>query len=352
MSKLVSSPPVAGVVSESESLESVSIVDRIRDCFENGKPRLSAVKSWVDIYWGNGVGIPEILTLYQVWVSFVEYVVLKKEVFDKKTGLLNDVVYKGVKARKRGNDVHRWSISKKLCFIDELSGEDLFSVASRNMWSQALFITLTYDPNRCGLMEAWSNIGDEFNGWVSAVKRRFGNFRFFRVWESFGKKGSSAYGYPHIHIVAVFKEHRFSVFRHRNKKGGFSFRVHSKHKFADIWHSHVDVKGIRNIKRSIGYLSKYMTKSFSDVSKKHSQDLTNALCWIFKKRSYSVSGEFADLILSLRNSNRDWGVLHQYSLFGVDLESDFVVKWSFVGVMSASELGCDGSEWVVDVDKE
>ena len=63
------------------------------------------------------------------------------------------------------------------------------------------------------------------------------------------------------------------------------------------------------------------------------QTLTLALCWLFKKRSFAVSGDFQDLIVVLLNPK--WKKFLQVDLLGSLITN---VKWLFVGVKSLLEL--------------
>ena len=80
----------------------------------------------------------------------------------------------------------------------------------------------------------------------------------------------------------------------------------------------------------IAYVTKYMSKS-KYPSK--TQNLTLSLCWLFKKRSFAVSGDFQDLIAVLLYSNCKRFV--QLDLLGSLIRN---VHWLFVGVKSLDEL--------------
>ncbi len=71
---------------------------------------------------------------------------------------------------------------------------------------------------------------------------------------------------------------------------------------------HFDVKATYSLGRSFSYLKKYLLKSI-DAEIKNSPALkTMALCWLFCKRAFSVSGKFrqtlTDLIKTKHNSNQ------------------------------------------------
>ena len=95
----------------------------------------------------------------------------------------------------------------------------------------------------------------------------------------------------------------FKVFR--DKKG--QFRVFEKKIIANGWHSFVDVKAMSSLGKGFAYQKKYLLKSIDAKSFYSTALKTLALCWLFCKRAFSLSGKFcqllADLIKSMNNSN-------------------------------------------------
>jgi len=133
---------------------------------------------------------------------------------------------------------------------------------------------------------------------MSNIRRHFGKVSCCRVFESFEN------GYPHIHCILLFSEYSFSVFR--DTKG--QFRVHEKDLIAQGWHSNVDVKAMNSLAGGFSYLKKYLLKGIDFEKADSKGKKTSALCWIFRKRAFSVSGSFrkalSDLITHLHNSNK------------------------------------------------
>jgi len=149
----------------------------------------------------------------------------------------------------------------------------------------------------------------------------FGKVSCCRVFESFEN------GYPHIHCILLFQEYSFSVFR--DTKG--QFRVQEKDVIAKGWHSNVDVKAMSSLAGAFSYLKKYLLKSI-DLENADSKGLkTLALCWVYRKRAFSVSGSFrkalTDLITDLYNSNKP---LIQINLFGERLPEESYFLLCFV----------------------
>ena len=209
----------------------------------------------------------------------------------------NDVY--AVKCSKRGNDVYRSRVKSRFRGLRHYSENIIFFNPKErgNKTTRALWITLTYNTKRCSYGEAWKNIGVEFNRFMSYLRRNFGKISSCRVFESFEN------GHPHLHCIVIF-EHSFSVFR--DSKG--QFRIREKDVITQGWHSNVDVKAISSLAGGLSYLKKYLLKGI-DVENADSKGLkTLALCWLYRKRAFSVSGQFrkalSDLISYLHNSNK------------------------------------------------
>jgi hypothetical protein len=314
---------------------------------ESGKPRLNVAQG----YFKNLDDLTLLEELYVFWRDFAEYLVLRSlHVHPKK--LTNEWGYVAVKCSKRGNDVYVWRVKKRLGWLFKISEKDVkfFSVSdfkpNKKIFTQAIWITLTYDVKRCSKEEAWENIGVEWNRFISALRRKYGKISVVRTWEATNR------GYPHIHAILLFHEAKFEVFPNLEEFEGklvLRFRVKKKSEIASYWHSFVDVQGLNSVKRLVGYMWKYQTKTLLN-SNSPKGVLSMALMWLFRKRSFSVSGDFrkmlSDLICSLRNSN---GVLVQALLFGGVCEASV---WEFVGVFSGVELGINPRFWSVRLKPE
>jgi hypothetical protein len=138
-------------------------------------------------------------------------------------------------------------------------------------------------------------------------------------------------GYPHVHSVLVFQDHAFQVW-HQYKEGKTIWRIGPKEEF-ELWKGFTDVQAVKSYHEALSYLEKYILKDLSQEGSLK-QDLTLALCWIFRKRSFSVSKDLQksinDLIGDLHNSNQE----AQTTLEGDRLQ----VTWVFIGVFSLREL--------------
>jgi hypothetical protein len=73
-------------------------------------------------------------------------------------------------------------------------------------------------------------------------------------------------------------------------------RIAEKEAFEKSYHSFVDVQAVRKLREGIKYILKYLSKN-KYMGK--SQTLILALCWLFKKRSFAVSGDFKEDVYTL-----------------------------------------------------
>jgi hypothetical protein len=147
----------------------------------------------------------DIVEKYEAWVRDHRYMVMAHEREDWKEDA-GKFEYVAVKCAKRGNDVYHSRVE------DRLSGlgfhiPDVDFDFEKNPRTNILFITLTYDTKLCPFYEAWKKVGEEFNRWRANIRKKFGDFSIFRCFEAFEN------GHPHIHMIAIFKEQYFKVFK-------------------------------------------------------------------------------------------------------------------------------------------
>ena len=302
------------------------------------KPRLSRYQALLSY---DNPDLDEIIDNYLAWVSYNEYMVFQGEHIH--TG---EKRYKAVKCSKRGNDVYNWRLKERFNWVDDVPDATFFHYKDRSKRhkTRALFVTLTYARN-LRLDQAWEVIGEDYNRWVSRVKRRFGGVQIIRVWEA------QQDGFPHIHAIMIFESKEWDAF-HSNGV----WRVQGKASLE--WdHGFTDVEALASVRGGIRYVIKYINKlhdvgfvrwvdddSSSGLSGlvSRASDLTVALMWIFHKRAFSVSGGFLDLIRTMRNSNIDGSS----GFLEVDLEGSPVWVWHLVGFWG----GNIGGRWSVDLD--
>ena len=298
---------------------------------------MSSLKAFLRDYVQFDHPVPEIVEHYVEWVNDVRYMILSR--WNQKEWK-NDVF--AVKCAERGNDVYRYRVYRRFKGLTSKAGDLVFfnskDRGSKN--TRALWVTLTYDTKRCSFKEAWRNVATEFSRFTAYVRKKFGKVACCRVFESFEN------GYPHIHCILLFEATWFTVFR--DKKG--QFRIHSKTVIAGGWHSNVDVKAMSSLAGGFNYQKKYLLKNI-DAEKADSKGLkTLALCWAYRKRAFSVSGRFrqllSDLINNTHNSNRK---LRQVTLSG-EVLSEF--RFYVLGFVPADVVRLKEDVWFGKLDSE
>ena len=313
-----------------------------------GKPRLKLAQD----YFSHGNIDLEVLTdLYRYWRDLDEFGVIRKTEIDPRDYSIKHE-YKAIKSSKRGNDVYRWKIKRRLGWMDKIPNLEFFSdedVENGSAYTRMLFFTLTYDTNRCDRISAWENVGLEYNRWITRVRSKYGKVSVFRVWQTMGN------GYPHVHGVMLFEDPKkgsFKVFKHEDVDGKISFRVEEKGDLETSWHSFVDVVAVRSVKGALRYCKRYMTRENMESSESSAaqpiyangsvKDRDMALMWLYRKRSFAVSEEFRKALhdlIALRSNSKGKGMAQ--TLFDGSMAPKREVWYEWIGSFSKSELGID-----------
>lgn len=341
---------------------------------KNGKPRLSYAQAHFTRR-GTDLQDPEVrellVGLYLHWRSLPEYLIFEGEnryTWEKKWGA-------GLMS-KRGNNVYRSRLRDRLAIVEELPDHTFFKYRDRSkvQKTRALFITLTYDSKLANLWEAWCgvkirkqvqkglNIGAIYeahepgcrcvscfyNRYVTSLREAYGKLSVIRAWEGFES------GYPHVHMVVLFHDHEFPVFHYNG-----AWRVQGKHDstLEAYGGGFTDVEALASLRGGIRYVTKYLTKihgsyapegGWSDGSTLSNfmeatthGDFTLAVMWLFRKRAFSISGDFIEFTTELRNSKpAPRGRPSQ-----VDLEGQKVWVWTLKGLHTGRLPGVSGVPW-------
>jgi len=317
----------------------------------------------------------ELISRFIDWFSYTEYLIFKGthvHTYESR--------FKAVKSSKRGNDVYHWRVKKRFEDLEDLPGHHFFDYKDRSKRhkTRCLFVTLTYrrflNPDSfwggrwtIKLSKSGNSyIAHEkrclcvsccYNRFITRLRRKYGNVSAIRVWESHKD------GVPHVHVVLLFEDHEFETFFHNGV-----WRVQGKHELERYWEfkgqglGFIDVEAISNTKGAIRYITKYLNKLHKwsidniDVSKvvegpnseyqptslksleSKASVFTLALMWGYRKRAFSISGNFIDLIRRMHNSN--------FSVVGqVDLSGDPVWIWKLEGFYGGQLPGVSGVPW-------
>ncbi|MCJ7632618.1 hypothetical protein MUP77_09535 [Candidatus Bathyarchaeota archaeon] len=144
----------------------------------------------------------------------------------------------------------------------------------------------------------------------------------------------------------MFKDHEFKIqYKEESPvlhgKTEVTYRIEGHEDFRQSWHSFVDVSACYNVRGAMSYARRYITRGvvkgedyrapMQEGGSLSSQCL--ALNWLYRKRSFSVSGDFRklvyDLIASKRNSKT---VFMQEMLNGSSFPVSDGWVWSLIGV--------------------
>lgn len=252
-------------------------------------------------YSNSDLTLDEALSYYPEWVKIPHYMVMHAPDLEKpippecnrnfvsfRELNKHECKYRLFKLAKRGNDVYSWKVKQRFLPLSILiQGNKEFRFIEnhkRYANSEILWVTLTYDTNRCDKEAAWINIGDELNNFFSNLKSKYGKILVLRCFEAFKN------GYPHICLIIQFIEYEFFTKRYTDKKEKMRYIIKKDDEInllRSYWHSYSRYEGIQSL-GAIGYLLKYITK----VMYEQNNYSTSAYLWFFRKRSYSMSKNF------------------------------------------------------------
>jgi len=323
-----------------------------------GQVRLARVRDYLTSISPNQVDF--LTEIYHRWVDQDEFMLLKGT--HRETG---EERRWAVKCSKRGNDVFNKRLDEKLGFLSrlKLKKHDFFSIDDfkphKRVMAQMLWVTLTFDSKRCSLHDAWRQISQEFNLWITNLRNEYGKIHELKFIQAFPGPGK-AHGYPHFHAILFFEEANFTVFPHweTNSDGHeqLEFRIHEKEELATQgkWHSFIDVKALKSIKAAVNYCRKYGQGTYDVESAEgavNEEALLNCtMNWYYRKQSYSLSRHFqealSDLIKTMHGSKA-----RQLLLDGSKTVPIWV--WECLGVRSVEELkkaGLDPPSWSFGVE--
>ena len=199
-----------------------------------------------------------------------------------------DFEYAFFRGSKRGDDRYGVLTCRKFERLSRF-GRDLvyFGFGSHgHICGSGLHVVLEYDANVIGLSDAWLRVGVDFNRFMSHVRKLFGKVSVVRVFESHES------GYPHVHILLIFDSHVFSGYS-SHRRGKLVYRVFGSDfkSLKSCWNfGFSDFEMVNSFSGGVRYLSKYLVKSTSASLAGVKGIRALAMCWVFHKRSFSVSG--------------------------------------------------------------
>jgi hypothetical protein len=293
--------------------------------------------------------IPENAAVFELWSTTNEALIL-----EGTNQLTGERCFVGVKAAKRGNDVCSKRQLKKLGFLKELRKDAHFFTLEDALAGKAkanvLWFTLTFNSGSCSLDQAWRNLSPEISRFLEGLKKQSGRIEHFLTPEVYPDPAGAAFGYPHVHMILLFRDSSFRVEpRWKPGEDGELLEYRVKEKFeieeAGSWHSFIDVKALRNANGVASYCRKHMENTIQGGSAQ--AFLNNSITWLYRKKSYSMSREFRNCFIEFIRSMHVSGRLSQVDLFG-----NRVSEWSWecLGVGSMERLGMAPEVWSMSLD--
>jgi hypothetical protein len=326
--------------------------DVLQEVFgDTGLPRLKGARHYFLPL--NQDSIPLLKEAFVSWKEYDEYMLLKGEQF--KTG---KNLFLAVKCSKRGNDVFARRLDLKLGFLDTLKNVKFFDGVNfeKEPYAPAnlLWITLTWDSKLCSLHDAWKTSYEELHRFKANLEAHYGKIEWLSFIQPFPDKKGAAYGYPHFHLLVLFKEASFNAFPHLEKHEGktqLRYRIREKRELemASRWHSFVDVQALSSLKGAVAYCKKYAKSvCYGDSDK---AVLTEAFSWLYRKKSYTLTHGFQEALLEFIVSMQ----VRKNSTFG-SVQTTLVDRgfpewtWQFCGIRSRFAVGVDSPDvWVKEL---
>jgi len=287
----------------------------------------------------------DIVELYEKWRNQHEYIALQRiyTVTEDLYGIDESIQYDYVflKTCKRGNNVHRYRIGKRLKPVMETGNIEYIMNIGDIQKCNVLFLTLTYNPARCNVRTAWNRISEEVHVFLTQIMKEFGKISYIRVVEA------TESFYPHVHMLVVFKEHSFMVRRHTSREGQIRYIIsdNENKRIAKHWHSFVDIQAVEDSRMVSSYITKYLTKEMHN--EKGSKTL--AMLWIFRMQTYVMSRDLSGELnpLSLLNEN---GTNRADDLIGGDMRF-CTLEYIFLAIIPYELLNIDPDRFYVEMKK-
>ena len=302
----------------------------------HGLPRLSLARERLLFDDPSHFNINLAKECYEYWRDCAEDVILEH---------VETKEWRTIPCSKRGNDA--WFSRKEarlrplMNLLHEMHGS--FFESHANIKQTPLIEVVLTLPHNTSVPYSYHALPIEFNRWITGLREKYGRISVLRTWESH----EDCYG--HSHGVLYFHDHKFDVFRYHSR-----WRVQQKDEIAKNWKGHVDVFALKSWKSAGDYVLKHVTKNLAheqyDDHAIKMQTLTLAMTWLFRKRTFSLSGSWSsiDLINPLRNSKDFDSVaellqprkadLHEGKELPSGLDRPPTKLWRFVGAVRRSML--------------
>ena len=260
-------------------------------------------KKYLRIYHSRGlVDDDVVIEHYEAWKKQLIYVV-----YSETNVLTGKTVKKFILSPKRGTPKYSRRVMGKFRKAFNFGRHLKYfehNTSDKFVYGSMLHVVLEFDSNRFEKADCWNGIGVALNLYMSMLKRRFGSkVACIRTYESMIS------GYPHIHCILYFPNY---IFKGTKMNGKFRVCGNDWRELKKCWKSGFsNIRMVDGFHGALRYLYKYVAKSCSykeamKVSKpdvKRKLLLGLALCWLYSKRSFSISNEklFHSSVLPVNN---------------------------------------------------
>ena len=236
------------------------------------------------------------IAYYREWRDSPDFLIFKEYLPKGSTRFI------AVKASKRGNDVYCWRVKKRFKGLDKLLPA-LTLDRSTHLISRvnALFITMTYRRD-LSIGKAWHRASSDCARFCAYLRKTYGRVAIIKT------ISAQEDGFPHIHLAVFFEDKLWCV---KRLHGSFRLLTYQdKQRLAHAWgHGFVDVRAISDPKKASRYILGHIT---GETKKNVLGDRSLFLCWLFRKRAFSVSN--CDLITTCITQTNKHQVLQQMDL--------------------------------------
>lgn len=273
------------------------------------------------------------------------------------------IAYKFSKARKRGNDMDAWRVSRKMRPLKDAIAPYCQPEDAMHR-TRAIYVTLTVDPRMtdCDMASAWQHVGRWFNDFRSRLSKVTGfpkavvvrdeikskmipcKLHVLRSWEAHES------GWPHIHAVICFEDWHWGIFRQKDDEGRETWRIKQKDLVEKAWpYGFCDVVALTpgTLEKNIENVLWYVAKNLSDMDYRlvrqwpSKRRLTQSLLWYFGLRSFSVS---RSLTRAAPDDLMKPASIIQNRLDGSGLKVE-LVEWEFIGLVRRKDTDLSRDDW-------
>jgi len=200
---------------------------------------------------------------------------------------------------KRGNPAYRERVGRRFLGIEDLFESDVL-ISPKEGLTNCLFATFTLDRQLCDVETGWLSVGEMWDRFVNAFRRRYGRLDFCRVWQCHADR------YPHVHAIIVTHGRTFQTFIHKG-----TVRIQEKDQVASLWEGgFVDIEVPTSTGEVASHFFRYVSRfavgeptstGSTDWDRFNDSLAANAsLMSLFRKQSFGISRGWSGRLKALQ----------------------------------------------------